>query len=154
MSTENDYPETDHELLGQRRHHPVSRRSLAGIVAFIVILALGQSAVTLILLNQVEDNTNKIKMHELVDHHISVNADNGILYAITLSRQTDFRQCQRGVNSRAVINLLVSDTNDNRIKAMKLYDCAPNLSGQPPVRALTGAESKHIYNQARRGDLP
>jgi hypothetical protein len=111
---------------------------------FIVIVAIGMSVATIIVVRRVDHNTQQIATLER--QHASearalisalAKADEQQADAIKAARQAEYRICVRQQIIRAAIDL---DTGHDEPR-LPLYDCKPNLRGQP-ARRLTPPQSR------------
>lgn len=121
---------------------------------FLVILIAGLSIGFAIVINHVEDNTDQIA--KLEHQHFNEQRALGVALAkanarqdseLRSQRQGEYRICVRQMVTRAAINL---DTKHDEPR-LRLYDCAPNLVGRPPV-LLSLAQTRALKRRVARRD--
>jgi hypothetical protein len=115
-----------------------------GLLIFLVIVAVALSVGTLLLLIQVQNNADMI--HDLEQSNaetfrLSQRAQDSALIeakqALDAARQAEYRICVRQMINRAVLD---TDRHGDE-RHLPLYDCTPNLAGNP-ARRLTPAEMR------------
>lgn len=134
-----------------------SHKRMLWLVWFVVILAIGISTVTLILLNHVHANNDRIealerhnaRQRQVIEKALTL-ANQRQDEALVLVRKAAYRLCVREQRIRIAINLDRSRDEPSLV----LYDCTPNLTGGA-ARPLTATQIRDClrYVQNHHADL-
>lgn len=137
---------------GGRGGSATERRRSSAILIFVVVLALGLSAGTLILIAKVHDNADSIQALERSDarqlrkeNRDQTEAILAANEAIAAARRAEYRICIRQMVTRAAMNIDLRHDEP----PLRLLDCTPNLKGKP-ASPLSPAQARAFERTVQR----
>lgn len=118
---------------------PVTHRYTRYVLWFFVIVALGLSIGTLLLVNDIHrlEDQNDADARATARALRAENARQD--QAIVRARRAEYRLCLRGQVTRAALNIHAA--RDHHRLVLPLYDCTPNITGGPAAR-LSPAQTR------------